>query len=299
MSFKIALIGDMHSFWSPFDTEFFNTSDYEYLFFTGDLPRIVGGVADARKLAEVNKPGIVVPGNHDGATIPQFLAELKNYPQLCRVTSLGQTSRVKQIAKALGDLEMGGFSIHPLNQLGDEYACIVARPHSMGGDRFYFQAFIERQFGVATLQDSQALLFRLIDKAPDNLIFLAHNGPSGLGSKPTDPWGCDFNPRLGDFGDPDLRAAIDYAKQQGKQVLAVVAGHMHHHLKGADHAHEKGRTWCVRDNGVLYINAARVPRIFRRNGRVWHHHIALSIADSASCEEVLVSPDGEKMVTAP
>lgn len=290
MSLKIALIGDVHSFWSDFDTQYFNESDYDLILFTGDLPRLVGGAADAKNISNITKPGIVVPGNHDSATIPQFLAELKNYPLLCKLTGFGQSARVNRIAKALGHLELGGYSIHPLSAETMEAACIVARPHSMGGDRLYFQSYLNNRFGVSTLEQSQELLCSLVDKGPDSLIFLAHNGPSGLGNAATDPWGCDFDPRLGDFGDKDLRFAVDYAKSQGKTVLAVVAGHMHHHLKGASEAEKKGRNWQVVKEDVLYINAARVPRIFRQESKTFHHHVALTLGNKVRCEEVLVSP---------
>lgn len=290
MTGKIALIGDVHSFWTSFDTEHFNKSDYDMLFFTGDLPKITGSIPDAQKLAKLTKPGIVIPGNHDAVTIPQFLAELKNYPWLCNLTSIGQRFRVEKIASALGHLQLGGYSIHPLPQIDVDIACIVARPHSMGGDRLYFKTYLQKEFAVSNLKDSQKRLCELVDNSPDKLIFLAHNGPSELGGIMTDPWGCDFDPSLGDFGDTDLRFAIEYAKQQGKKVLAVVAGHMHHHLKGDTVELKKGRNWQVRKDGVLYINAARVPRIFKRSDKVWHHHIALHISDTISCEEILVSP---------
>lgn len=291
MTAKIALIGDVHSCWNQFDTDTFNTSDYQYLFFTGDLPRIVGGIPDAKKLAAINKPGIMVPGNHDAATLVQFFAELKDYPLLCKLAGLGQADRVKRIQKALGNIALGGYSIHPLPQIGPHHACIVARPHSMGGNRLYFQPYLQKHFGIADLQQSQNRLFELVEMAPQNLIFLAHNGPFGLGAATTDPYGCDFDPRLGDFGDKDLQAAVKYAQSRGKNVLAVVAGHMHHHLKGSNN---KGRNWWVKQEDVLYINAARVPRIFKRDGKTWHHHISLNIDHNVNCDEVLITPDRTK-----
>lgn len=293
MSFKIAIIGDVHSFWTEYDTQYFNDSDYDLLLFTGDLPRIVGGVKDAALLAELTKPGILIPGNHDAATVPQFLAELKNYQWLCRLTATGHSLRVNRIANALGHIEMGGFSLHPIAGLGTDYACILARPHSMGGDRLYFSSYIKKRFGVTSLEDSKNLLCKLIDEAPKNLLFLAHNGPHGLGTEPTDPWGCDFDPKLGDFGDRDLSAAIEYAKEQGKNILAVIAGHMHHHIKGIPHSEQKGRDWCVQKDSVMHINAARVPRIFKQNDETWHHHIELNVGESVVCSEVLTSPSGK------
>ena len=34
---KIAIIGDVHGFWNERDTEYFNSSDYDYILFTGDF----------------------------------------------------------------------------------------------------------------------------------------------------------------------------------------------------------------------------------------------------------------------
>ena len=75
---------------------------------------------------------------------------------------------------------------------------------------------------------------------------------------------------------------------QGKRVLAVVAGHMHLHTKCGNE-----RPWCVKREGIVYVNAARVPRIFAGSDDVHRHHVALSIsADGATVKEVLVPEYG-------
>jgi hypothetical protein len=50
----------------------------------------------------------------------------------------------------------------------------------------------------------------------------------------------------------------------------------------------------VVEDGILYVNAARVPRIFRRGPEVVRHHVAVGVAgDGATATEVLVhTPDG-------
>jgi uncharacterized protein (TIGR04168 family) len=87
-------------------------------------------------------------------------------------------------------------------------------------------------------------------------------------------WGNDFWPEAGDFGDSDLRQAIDFAQQRGKTILAVVAGHMHHHVKKGGQ-----RTWHLVQDGINYMNAARVPRNFVVDGRTLHHHICLTLTN--------------------
>ena len=115
------------------------------------------------------------------------------------------------------------------------------------------------------------------------MIFLAHNGPTGLGTSRSDLWGCDFRREEGDFGDEDLALAITYARELGKRVLAVVAGHMHHRLRGGGK-----RRWYERKDGILYVNAARVPRIFEELGHAYHHHVDLTIdGDEVEAIEVL------------
>ena len=92
-----------------------------------------------------------------------------------------------------------------------------------------------------------------------DLLVLSHNGPAGLGDRADSIWGCDFREEEGDWGDPDLTQAIDHARAQGKRVLAVIGGHMHLRTKqGVE------RPWRTERDGTLYLNAARVPRIFSR-----------------------------------
>ncbi len=129
-------------------------------------------------------------------------------------------------------------------------------------------------------------LKRCVDESEARrVIFLAHHGPTGLGERRADLWGCDFRKEEGDFGDADLRVAIDYARVRGKRVLAVVAGHMHHRLRGGGM-----RKWCETREEVLYVNAARVPRIFEDRDGLIHHHVDLVIEeDRAYAVEILRS----------
>jgi uncharacterized protein (TIGR04168 family) len=182
-----------------------------------------------------------------------------------------------------------GYSLHTFGPGGSELAVLAARPHSMGGARLGFGRHLRRVFAVDSLEASARRLTALIDECPHSrLVVLAHNGPTGLGETRADIWGCDFRAGEGDFGDPDLRAAIDHADAVGKRVVAVVAGHMHHGLRGGG-----TRQWQVHAEGRLYVNAARVPRVFRENGVVLRHHVALEIDGAdAVAREVLVSDGG-------
>lgn len=293
---QLALIGDVHAYWTDFDLQYFNHSNYDALLFTGDLPRFVGGKKDARALSGLSKPTILVPGNHDGSTLQQFSAELKNWEGLCERTARGQVNRMQAYEQALGPVQLGGYSLHSLTLGNRQVDVLVGRPHSMGGDRLYFAPYLRERFGIENLEQSEQRLKELVDKAADELLFLAHNGPAGLGEQPDSIWGCDFNPELGDFGDTDWRAAIDYACSQGKRVWAVVGGHMHHHVKrqGGE------RCWHVEQAGVHYLNAARVPRIFKHEGGLRHHHLCLTLSEErVDCQAVWVSPDGHREIRQP
>ena len=175
-------------------------------------------------------------------------------------------------------------AIYSVHRLCDALEVIVGRPHSMGGSTLSFAPQLAEAHGVRSLAESTEKLKRCVDDSTSrDLLFLAHNGPTGLGTRRTDIWGCDFRREEGDFGDEDLRLAIAHAVSRGKRVLAVIAGHMHHRLRGGGQ-----RNWVTRQDGILYVNAARVPRIFEERGHVYHHHIDLRIEDGeAEAIEVL------------
>ena len=283
----IAIIGDIHRQFNQHDVALFNQSDYDFLLFTGDLANYWHreGLAVARQMARLQKPALIIPGNHDMLTAPQLLAEIKQWSRLRRWLAWGQPRRLRQWQGALGQVQVGGYSVHSVPGI-DDVALVVARPFAMGGSVLHCQPQLQRQFSIGTMAESAARLCRLVEETPNSqLIFLAHNGPTGLGSSRDDMWGNDFWPEAGDFGDSDLRQAIDFAQQRGKTILAVVAGHMHHHVKKGGQ-----RTWHLVQDGIHYINAARVPRIFMRDGRTMHHHICLRLTnDGMTITEKLCS----------
>jgi uncharacterized protein (TIGR04168 family) len=201
----------------------------------------------------------------------------------------------RRLQQWIAPVQLAGYSTHAY-QFGDvRFDVVVGRPCSMGsgdannvaanGDfrkRLNFPRMLHEVYGVSDLAQSAQRLKQCVDEAQTGrIIFLAHNGPTGLGAAPDDLWGRDFGrDASGDWGDEDLRAAIDYAQDQGKQVDLVVAGHMHLLTKQGDE-----RPWLQRVDGVTYVNAARVPRV-RRAGR---HHVRVEVnGTSVSVEERFV-----------
>jgi uncharacterized protein (TIGR04168 family) len=161
-----------------------------------------------------------------------------------------------------------GYGVHRLEPLG--LTVLAARPHTIGGPRLGFRRWLIERYGVGTLGDSAARLSALFDEIAEGepVVVLAHCGPTGLGAGRADIFGRDFHRDEGDFGDPDLRAALDHARATNKTVLAVVAGHMHHGLRGGGK-----RRWLVEQDGLVVVNAARVPR--HRAGKA--HHVRLTL----------------------
>ena len=255
---KLALIGDVHHAWNEVDTAYFNASDHDAVLFVGDIYNysLQRGLRAAAELAQLDKPALLVPGNHDAVHPAQLAAEITRRPSLIRITAYGHDARVKALREAVGGVQVGGYSVH---QLEEGLDVIAGRPHAMGGSSISFAPHMATAFGVRSLEDSIERLKQCVnDSTAERVLFLAHNGPTGLGPRRSDLWGVDFRREEGDFGDEDLRVAIEYARSIGKKVLAVLAGHMHHRLLGGGR-----RRWYERKDGVLYVNAARVPAHLR------------------------------------
>lgn len=283
--FKLAVIGDLHTHWDDIDVAQFAQMDYDLLYFTGDLG---GGTADstlrvARTMAGLRQPTLVMPGNNDTVDIDELAAELAHQNGVNRLLSI-----VRNGEEAVNPILLCGYTRHLIHANGVNIGLIAARPHSMGGPQLSFPDYMGDTYGVTSLEESTARLLALVDEVEaEHLIFIAHNGPCGLGDEAHAMWGCDFKPGGGDWGDPDLGAAIHHAKSGGRQVLAVIAGHMHLRTKQGQE-----RPWQRDHDGTLYVNAARVPRIFAGDDDIYRHHVAVHIsAGGVSAEEVL-TPQG-------
>lgn len=289
--FRIAVVGDLHTHWDQVDVAQFDRAEYDLLFFTGDLG---GGTRDsslsvARVISQLRKETLVMPGNNDTGDISELAAELAYRGGVNRLTALRRGLETDDRENRSASVRLCGYSSHQIARGPVNVTVIAARPHSMGGPELSFVEQLSSVYGVASMDESTRRLVSLVDSAEtENLIFFAHNGPTGHGGEPHDIWGCDFKPGGGDWGDPDLAAAIEHAISLGKRVLAVVAGHMHLRTKGGVE-----RPWRVDHAGILYINAARVPRIFASDDDVHRHHVALEItADGIVVDEILVPEYG-------
>lgn len=277
---RLALVGDVHLRWGPTDVRQLDASGYDGVLVTGDLPnrRHQHTLRVARGIAALRTPVVAIPGNHDGTAVIQVAVEtlgiLQNLPLVARL----QARRLRELEAAYHPHTLGGYSLHPLGDGPDAIEVLVARPHAMDGRHLTFRAFLRDRYGVDSLEDSARRLCALVDQATRPLVVLCHNGPHGLGVQ--GPWGL---PRLGrDNGDRDLTEALAHARATGKRVLAVCGGHAHHGRR---------RAWKVEQDGVLYVNAARVPRVFERDGQTWRHHVRLDFDGEAITAEPVLLPD--------
>lgn len=279
---RLAVVGDVHLAFGPADVAQLDAQRYDAVLFVGDLsgyaPR--GASRVARYVRTLATKAFVIPGNHDTIAPPQLVAELMGNDTAADLLGSGQRERIEALRGELAPATLVGYSLHRIGGL----TLVAARPHSFGGPRLAFRRYLAEAFRVETMDASAARLRWLVDDVQDErVLFLAHNGPSGLGERRDDIWGCDFRRSEGDFGDPDLEAAITHARVKGKRVVAVVAGHMHHALRGRGTRH-----WRVERGGTLYVNAARVPRVFKENGREKRHYVEVVVeGERATAREVL------------
>ena len=284
----IAVIGDVHLFWDDADVSFFNRGGYDLLLFVGDLAGYtqVRGRRVARSLRKLRVPAMCIPGNHDGLHAFQLGAEIApRAHRLRNVFCQGQARRCASLERALGDVQLLGYSRRRIAPAGVPLNIVVSRPHSIGGRRLACLRYLEKQYGVDSMDASIQRMKRLIDSCDDApILFLAHNGPSGLGDRADSIWGCDFRKKEEDWGDRDLEEAVEYAKSKGRTVLATVAGHMHRETKSG-----KRRPGQISKDGVLYVNAAEVPRHRKHNGHKTRHHVKLTLsAEAASAEDLWI-----------
>jgi uncharacterized protein (TIGR04168 family) len=264
---RLAVLGDIHGHWTDADAAMLDGLGYDAVLVVGDLAglRFSGTLKVARGLSGLRTPALVLPGNHDATHPMQLLAHVAGRPHLGDPLRPVQSRRLEALHEALKPCIVAAYSRHRVGTL----TVIAARPHSMGGPDLAFPAMLDSYWGIGSLVASAARLCELVDGVDtEDVIFLAHNGPTGLGDHATSIWGCDFRAEMGDWGDEDLARAVAHAGRRGHRVRAVVAGHMHRRARGG-----ASRTWLVEHDDTAYVNAAEVPRI--RRGR--HHHVSVTV----------------------
>lgn len=245
----IAVVGDVHDQWESTDSEALEALGVDLALFVGDFGNEAVGVVQA--IAALAIPKAAILGNHDAwYTATGWGRQKCPYDRT-------REDRVQQQLDLLGPAHVGygkrDFSALNITVVG-------SRPFSWGGPEWKHADFYRDRYGVHSFEESTAkMVAAALAATGDVLIFLGHCGPTGLGDRPEDPCGRDWRPLGGDYGDPDLAAAIAATRRLGKFVPLVTFGHMHHRLR-----HTKARSRRsvhVDAEGTVYLNAASVPRI--------------------------------------
>ncbi|NER20577.1 MAG: TIGR04168 family protein [Symploca sp. SIO1B1] len=248
-SVKIAVIGDVHDKWEEEDNIALQQLGVDLVLFVGDFGN--ESVNVVRLIAALDLPKAVILGNHDAwYTASEWGRKKCPYDH-------SKEDGVQQQLDLLGENHVGyGYLDFPALNL----AVVGSRPFSWGGSEWKNKDFLQERFGVNNFAESIDRIVTAATKTPQStIIFLGHNGPTGLGEEPEDPCGKDWEPLGGDHGDPDFADAIAQTQALGKTIPLVIFGHMHHKLR---HTKERMRTMVSHSpSGIVYFNCARVPRI--------------------------------------
>jgi uncharacterized protein (TIGR04168 family) len=275
---KIAIVGDVHDQWEPADEIALKQLGADLVLFVGDFGN--EAVELVARLAALDLPKAAIFGNHDAwYTASDWGRSKRPYdPQV--------EDRVQQQIDLLG-ASCVGYGKLDLPQFN--LSIVGSRPFSWGGPQWKYNDFYTDRYGIDSFAASTQ---RIVDNgraaSGETLIIIGHNGPTGLGEEPESICGKDWGePQIGgDYGDPDLAAAISILQAEGKSIPLVTFGHMHHKLR-----HTKDRLrqpLVVHPNGTLYLNAARCPRILSTIERTVRNFSLVTMVDGKITQAGLV-----------
>ena len=264
---QIASIGDVHDQWELEDNIALKHLGVDLVLFVGDFGN--ESVEVVEKIASIDLPFAAVMGNHDAwYTASEWGRKRCPYDRRYE-------DRVRQQLDVLGKAHVGyGKLDFPLLNL----SVVGSRPFSWGGSSWKNKDFYLDRFGVNNFAEStDRIIGAAKETKHDTLIFLAHNGPYGLGDRPEDICGKDWEPRGGDCGDRDLTDAIAEVRNLGKKIPLVTFGHMHHRLR---HTRSRLRTAVINNpDSTVYFNCASVPRIIEKEGDRLRNFSLISLED--------------------
>lgn len=286
---KIAVIGDVHDQWEPEDGVALKRLGVDLALFVGDFGN--EAVEVVRAIADLDIPKAAVFGNHDAwYTMTDWGRKRCPYDRVAE-------DWVQDQIDFLGEAHVG-YGKRDFPELG--LTVVGTRPFSWGGPEWRYKTFYRERFGVNDLAESRDRIVEAAKTAAYNqIIFLGHNGPTGLGDAPESACGRDWKPLGGDFGDPDFAEAIAQTRDLGKTIPLVTFGHMHHTLR-----HTKTRLRSsleVDEYNTVYLNAASVPRI-QGSGSEKRRHFAIAVLRGgkiAAASHVWVSSEGEIIAEKP
>lgn len=245
----IAVVGDIHDLWDSEDEIALKNLGVDLVLFVGDFGN--EAVEVVRQIAAIALPKAAIMGNHDAWYTASYWGQ-KQAPY-----DRTKEDRVQQQLDLLGETHVG-FAHLDFPQFN--LSVVGSRPFSWGGTKWRNENFYRDRYKVRNFAESTT---RIVTAAKntvyDTIIFIGHNGPTGLGDTPEAICGKDWQPLGGDYGDPDFATAIDKVRSFGKSIPLVTFGHMHHRLR---HRKDRLRTRInTSSEGTIYLNSACVPRI--------------------------------------
>jgi len=249
---KIAVVGDVHDLWEEEDGIALKHLGIDLVLFVGDFGN--ESVSVVKAIASLDIPKAVVMGNHDAWYSATDWGRKK-----CPYDRTKE-DWVQQQLDLLGETHVGYAKLDfpDLN-----LSVVGSRPFSWGGPQWKYNDFYEQRYGVTSFKESSDRIVAAANStAYETIIFMGHNGPVGLGDRPEDPCGKDWEPKGGDFGDPDFTEAIARTRAAGKSIPLVTFGHMHHSLRFTKKMLRKS---LLAKENTIYLNAASVPRIVQNN----------------------------------
>lgn len=273
---KIAVVGDIHDQWEAEDAVALQHLGVDLVLFVGDFGN--ESVEVVRAIASLNIPKAAVFGNHDAwYTATDWGRKKCPYDRL-------KEDWVQEQIDLLGEVNVG---YSKLDFPEFKLTVVGSRPFSWGGPEWKYGDFYTQRFNVASFAESTIRMVEAVKSAAyNNVIFLGHNGPTGLGDRAEDPCGKDWQPLGGDFGDPDLAEAIAQTRLLGKTIPLVTFGHMHHKLR---HTKQRLRSQLhAHTEGTIYLNAASVPRIIQTEDNRLRNFSLVSLQAGAVVQVSLV-----------
>eukprot|EP00210_Caulerpa_lentillifera_P002405 g2306.t1 len=261
---RIALVGDVHNLWSEEDAVALQSLHPDMTVFVGDIGD--ENVSLVRKISQMNFPKAVVLGNHDSffTDEPMIRDELKPEENMDPVNAQLFILGADHI----------GFSS---KQVPNKQVTIVgARPFS-GGGSIRHPKIVENTYGYKPEEYAQVIARVTLDAPADHAtVLVGHNGPTGLGDRRFDICGLDFREEEGDYGDKDLRVALDHLERCNKSPALVTFGHMHHRLRRQYGGGHRRRLVFDDKTGTLFFNVAVVPRVvYSKDLSHRKHHFSL------------------------
>ena len=292
---KIACIGDIHGQWDDTDESALRNLKPDLALFVGDYGdedvRVTSRIAAFAK--DVDFGIATVFGNHDAFFTASPTGRRRapyNKSKICRVTDQ---------MEMLAPFDVSYRSV-PFDNLG--VSICGGRSFSVGGPNWKYNDFYQKFVGVYGLDHSTSKLKEAVGSSKhDAVVFLSHSGPTGLGDKISDPCGKDWGKKPGgDYGDQDLRDAIENAREKGLRVPLTVFGHMHSQLMYGQGHRTMLKVEPDGDTGhnTVMLNAAVFPRhkVGPQSASRLRHFQLVDLGDHGyvnGVEEVWVSISGE------